>query len=292
MEQLLVAIRDVVNGDDPRALDRVGQDKRVIEGLSSLSESMLPGVWGTLLKMAPHQERALLHILVPLDDREPAMRRANVLARCHDTWSTPGLMETLEDHMSALGVSAVRQTRDATETAALHSTLKESSANSTLAQDMLDRLWSPSERGHHATAGSTLVTWTVLLRMMADQPEGVAALEDLEGVTHRAEGVLTRLLGHGFDLEMGGTMDLNGQDVSYESALHAACLILENTLAGKTAVGLLINHGANVDRVLALDIGAASRQTIESHPKLVARRLETVAQGAAPAIRKRAKRHI
>lgn len=263
-----------------------------MEKLANVQKNVLPSLWRVLLNMMPDHEQVLLHILLPLDNEDLVIQRVNILARCRDTWARPGLMDALERHIDGLGSAAVQYARGAAQTAALHSAIKDSGAEGALAQDVLDRLWAPPGLEQLQPRENPVVRWTVLLRMLADQTEVVGHPEDLDGVTARADVVLARLLSHGLDLERGGSMQVNGQDVPYQSALDAACQVLEDTKAGKTAVALLINHGADVDRVLALDIGATARETIENHPRLVARRLNAVAKETGPARRKRAMRHI
>lgn len=135
-------------------------------------------------------------------------------------------------------------------------------------------LWTQGGAGQ-AQAGYDLV-------QLAVEQLHVLAITGIEEEELRQCGnrVIEVLLAGGCSLERGTVMDVGSTAVACGSALHVACVQEDNEpTSGAIAVELLINHGADIDRVVTHRNAprGAGLQALQRHPKMRARTLSRMA---------------
>lgn len=123
-------------------------------------------------------------------------------------------------------------------------------------------------------ANRGLLKWVIQLRLFADQSKDVPRQvgEGKSTIVENAHHLFRYLLSQGADPEASILFE-NGR---YETALHAACSILDDTEGGTTAVSLLITEGADYHKVLDLGVGERSREAILAHPRVRSAQLHQI----------------
>lgn len=125
-----------------------------------------------------------------------------------------------------------------------------------------------------------------LVQLMVEQLHVMAESgADGDELRHNGQRVLEALLAGGCSLERPTVMDVGGTPVACASALHVACIQEDHEPTHDAiAVELLVNHGADVDRVLTHRNAprGAGLEALLRHPKMRARALSRIA-GASQA---------
>ena len=278
LSMLLEAAMTVVSQKNTDAYDHLETDQGAQEKLATLPPLTVAAFWEVGGLLGNHIPQ-VLRILAPIGTGH-ALDRAKNIAQLASTWKTPGLLDMVMEHVEPLGEDAQKQVRWAAMGKAISAHIKGHEQYGDIPTRLESLLSGGDVMNKHTFHEPPFLVWLMIMRMEADQARGLDQPEGLAGITRRGGELLNVLINQGLDLEAGGVINMNYKDTPYYSALHAACLVLDGSWGGKAAVDLLINHGADEERVLGAT-GELAREVIEAHPKRVAGRLGVMA-GSTP----------
>ena len=278
LSMLLEAAMTVVSQKNTDAYDHLETDQGAQEKLATLPPLTVAAFWEVGGLLGNHIPQ-VLRIMAPIGTGH-ALDRAKNIAQLASTWKTPGLLDMVMEHVEPLGEDAQKQVRWAAMGKAISAHIKGHEQYGDIPTRLESLLSGGDVMNKHTFHEPPFLVWLMIMRMEADQARGLDQPEGLAGITRRGGELLNVLINQGLDLEAGGVINMNYKDTPYYSALHAACLVLDGSWGGKAAVDLLINHGADEERVLGAT-GELAREVIEAHPKRVAGRLGVMA-GSTP----------
>lgn len=280
-EQLDV-IREIaaaVDKRDPTLLRKIHESPWMRNECNIMSRDIFTAVFAMLGEVEADKKEPLytefLNLFLLSGDHDIRGRAKHVLTRPF-IWEHPNLFRQYLQTLTKLPEQERNDLNNETLDQVISKVLLATPEKRGRLQQTIDLFFQYQTAPVQPVANRGLLKWVVQLRLfdeyLKDVPPQVGA--GRSSIVENAHHLLCHLLSQGADLETS----ISFEQGRYETALHAACSILDDSDGGTTAVSLLITEGADYRKVLDLGVGERSREAILAHPRVQSAQLHQIVE--------------
>ena len=278
-EQLDV-IREIaaaVDKRDPTLLRKIHESPWMRNECNIMSRDIFTAVFAMLGEVEADKKEPLytefLNLFLLSGDNDIKGRAKHVLTKPF-IWEYPKLFKQYLQTLTKLPEQKRNDVNNDTLDLVISKVLLATPDKRELQQHIIELFFQYQTQPVPPVANRGLLKWVIQLRLFADQSNGVPRQTEAgkSTILENAHHLFLYLLSQGADPEAS----ISFEQGRYETALHAACSILEDTQGGTTAVSLLISEGADYQKVLDLGVGESAREAILAHPRVRSAQLHQI----------------